>query len=74
MDDWEIAQDIKNELWWSRFVDKDHIAVSVLDGVATLTGEVDSLRERHAVTANAYEGCAKQVCNRLKVKYGPAAL
>jgi osmotically-inducible protein OsmY len=73
-DDWEIQQDIGNELWWSPFVYVDNIQAAVSDGIATLTGEVDTLRDRRAATKNAYEGGARQVHNRLKVRNGPAQL
>jgi osmotically-inducible protein OsmY len=73
-DDWEIRQDIKDELMWSPYVDEDDIVVSVSEGVATLTGEVDTLRDRHIATENALEGGAKRVRNRLKVRYGPEEL
>ena len=72
--DWKIRQDIENELWWSPFVDQDNISVSVEDGVATLTGEVDTLRDRRIATQNAYEGGARRVRNRLKVLDGPPFL
>jgi osmotically-inducible protein OsmY len=73
-EDWEIMRDIKDELRWSPFVDEDNVSIDVMDGVATLTGDVDTLRERHIATENAYEGGARQVRNRLKVKYGPEEL
>jgi osmotically-inducible protein OsmY len=73
-DDWEIKQDIESELWWSPFVEKENIVVSVVDGVATLTGEVDTLRERRMATANAYEGGARNVRNHLRVRFGPSEL
>jgi len=73
-DDWQIYQDIKNELWWSPFVDPDDITVSVLDGAATLIGVVDTLRDRHIATVNALEGGARQVRNHLKVRFGPEGL
>jgi osmotically-inducible protein OsmY len=73
-DDWEIEQDIGSELWWSPFVDEDSVSVTVSDGIATLTGEVDTLRNRRAATKNAYDGGARQVRNRLKVRNGPAQL
>lgn len=41
------------------------------DGVATLVGVVDSLRERRMATENAYEGGAKKVRNLLRVTNGP---
>jgi osmotically-inducible protein OsmY len=45
--------------------------VTVNDGVALLTGVVDDLRARRAATANALEGGAVQVRNRLRVRHGP---
>ena len=73
-DDWEIAEDIAGELFWSPFVDSDDVAVTVVDGVATLTGTVDSLDERVAAVENAYEGGARLVDNDLLVDYGPDPL
>jgi len=66
--DWAIRQDIHDELWWSPFVDADQVHVSVRDGVATLTGTVDSYTERGAAIENAYEGGAREVKNHLKVE------
>ena len=73
-EDWEIMRDLKYELRWSPFVDEDNVSSDVMDGVDTLTGDVDTLRERYIATENAYEGGARQVRNRLKVKYGPEEL
>jgi osmotically-inducible protein OsmY len=73
-DDWKIKEDIEDELRWSPFVDEEDVSVSVADGVATLGGVVDTLRERRVATENAYEGGARQVRNHLKVRYGPEAL
>jgi osmotically-inducible protein OsmY len=70
--DWEIKQDIQDELWWSPYVDSEEITVTVRDGVATLTGVVDTWKERGAATDNAYEGGAKKVQNELTVRHGPA--
>jgi osmotically-inducible protein OsmY len=67
--DWEIRADIEDELWWSTFVDSDDINVEVEDGVATLTGEVDTWSERNAAEKNAFDGGAKDVENQLKVTY-----
>ncbi|MDY6993915.1 MAG: BON domain-containing protein [Pseudomonadota bacterium] len=70
--DWEILEDIKDQLWWSFFVDEEQVAVTVDEGVATLTGTVDTWSERLAATENALEGGAVAVNNQLKVKYaGP---
>lgn len=69
--DWEIHEDIRDELWWSPFVDADEVTVTVVDGEATLTGEVDSWAERRAATEQALEGGAELVHNRLEVEWGP---
>lgn len=69
--DWEILEDIRDELWWSPFVDSEEVVVTVDDGVATLTGTVDTWSEREAATQNAYEGGAVGVDNDLNVDYGP---
>jgi osmotically-inducible protein OsmY len=65
--DARILRQIRNELWWSPFVDADEVAVTVSDGVATLTGTVDSFAEMSAATENAYEGGATWVDNDLEV-------
>jgi osmotically-inducible protein OsmY len=69
--DWEIYEDIRDELWWSPFVDSDEVAVSIEDGVATLTGTVDTWSEREAAQENAIEGGAIAVDNDLSVDFGP---
>jgi osmotically-inducible protein OsmY len=73
-EDWVIKKDIEDELWWSPFVDVDDVSVTVSEGVATLVGVVDTLRERRVATENAYEGGARHVRNELKVRRGPEAL
>jgi len=65
--DKEIKEDIRSELWWSPFVDSEDVTVDVEDGVATLTGSVDSWSEWGAATENAYEGGAVWVDNDLQV-------
>jgi osmotically-inducible protein OsmY len=65
--DKEIREDIRSELWWSPFVDSEDVTVEVEDGVATLTGSVDSWSEWGAATENAYEGGAVWVDNDLQV-------
>ena len=44
------------------------MTVSVQDGVATLTGIVDSWSELRAATENAFEGGAVRVENKMLVK------
>jgi osmotically-inducible protein OsmY len=63
--DGEIKEEIKDELFWSPFVDADQVFVRVEEGVATLTGTVDSWTEYNAATENAYEGGATKVNNQL---------
>ncbi len=65
--DEELREDINSEMWWSPFVDSDEVTVSVEDGIATLTGTVDSWSERRAATENALEGGALKVDNNLNV-------
>lgn len=66
-DDWSIRDDIKDELWWSPFVDSDDVNVSVENGTATLTGTVDTWSEYWSARENAYEGGATWVINELNV-------
>ncbi len=67
--DWEILDDVKDELFWSPFVDSDKVTVNVDDGVVTLTGTVITYSELQTAEDNAYEGGAKDVRNKLKVNY-----
>jgi osmotically-inducible protein OsmY len=70
--DWEIRQDIQDEVWWSPYVDSGEITVSVKDGVATLRGLVDDWAEQRTAIENAYEGGALSVRDELTVKAGAA--
>jgi len=66
--DAEIQSDIGSQLFWSPFVDRDQVNITVNNGVATLTGTVDSWNEYNAATENAWQGGARSVINKLKVK------
>jgi osmotically-inducible protein OsmY len=70
-EDWQITQDIRDEIRWSPYVDGDMVAVTVDDGVALLTGVVEDLRARRAATINAFDGGALKVRNHLRVRHGP---
>lgn len=75
--DWEIREQVDDQLFWSPFVDADQVTVAVDNGVVTLTGEVDTWAERSDAEENAWEGGAKDVRNELTVAhqvYGPLAL
>jgi osmotically-inducible protein OsmY len=67
-----IREDIRDELFWTHFVDGEDVTVTVRGGVATLTGAVDTLEARRAATKNARDGGAVEVRNRLRVRVGPA--
>jgi osmotically-inducible protein OsmY len=72
--DKEIREDVKDQLFWSPYVDEEQVNVSVFNGVVILTGNVETLSERRAAEENAYEGGAKKVKNNLTVNhryYGP---
>jgi len=62
-----IKEDIEDQLFWSPFVDSDDVNVSVEDGVATLTGQVETRKERVAAHENALEGGARKVNNLLTI-------
>ncbi len=66
--DWMIKRDIESQYYWSPVIESDNITLTVENGVVTLTGEVDTWNERRAAERNAYEGGAKDVRNRLKIK------
>lgn len=66
-DDAEIHEAIVDQIWWSPFVDSDDVHVTVEDGVAILTGAVETWAERKAAMANAYDRGAIRVDNNLEV-------
>jgi osmotically-inducible protein OsmY len=66
--DREIEQNVENQLIWSPFVDPSEVHVTVDDGVATLTGTVDTWMEYSQAARSAREGGAASVRNELKVK------
>jgi osmotically-inducible protein OsmY len=66
--DAEILQDIRDDMFWIPFVDAGDIEVSVDNGRATLTGAVDTWRERAAAAGSAFESGAIAVDNQLTVR------
>lgn len=70
MSDKQIAENIRDEMWWSPFVTEDEVDVSVASGVAKLEGTVDSWSERRAAVRAAFEGGAQRVVNNLSVAGG----
>jgi len=67
--DWEIREEVKDQLFRSPFVDEAEVCVTVDDGIVTLTGMVDTYSERQSAEDNAYEGGAKDMKNNLTVTY-----
>lgn len=65
--DWEIRQNVNNQLRWSPFVNEAAVDVSVEDGVVTLTGTVYSWTAKNEARKNAFQGGAKNVRDQLVV-------
>lgn len=68
VDDEELKAKIERQLFWSPFVSASEVTVTVENGVATLSGQVDSWAEVQAATENALQGGARRVVNDLKVR------
>ncbi|CAN5807394.1 hypothetical protein BH11MYX4_BH11MYX4_00970 [soil metagenome] len=65
----ELKANIEDRLFWDPMVERDRVAVAVApDGVATLTGTLDSWSEVRAATDDALWGGAKRVVNELALK------
>ena len=62
-----IRDEIKDELWWSPFVDANNVDVEVQRGTATLKGHVQSYAAMRAAVENAFEGGASWVHNEIRV-------
>ena len=69
--DKEIKEDVRDQLWWSPYVNEDEISIEVEDGIVILEGEVDTWSEWRAAMNNAMEAGALGVENKLEVKYKP---
>jgi len=67
-DDRRIREDIQERLFWSPFVNEKQVSVALRDGVATLTGTVDSWNEKMWAEAAARRGGATSVRDDLKVE------
>lgn len=66
--DREVKYDIEDEIYWSPWVERDDITVSVVNGIATLTGKADSWFAYHKATEAAYQGGANQVFNNITLR------
>jgi osmotically-inducible protein OsmY len=69
--DRELKKDIEAKLRTDPFVNSDEVKVMVKGGVVTLTGRVNTLTERAAATADAYQAGAVRVINKLSIKERP---
>ncbi|MBD3421060.1 MAG: BON domain-containing protein [Chitinivibrionales bacterium] len=65
--DFEIRENIKDEYFWSGYVNEDDVKVSVKEGLAILEGEVNSWTEYHAAVNNAFNGGARAVQSKLQL-------
>jgi len=66
--DAQIKKDIEHALFWSPFVHRDDITVTVRNGVAKLTGKVGTWIGYGEADQDARKGGAMEVINRLKVR------
>ena len=70
LSDEQIKKNIEDAFFWSPFVDRDDIKVTVHGGVATLTGTVGTWIGWGEADKDAHKGGAGAVLNRVKVKKG----
>jgi len=68
--DEEIREDIEHEFYWNPWLMGSNIDVSVENGVATLTGTVDSWFETSIARQEALKAGAREVRSELDVLYG----
>jgi osmotically-inducible protein OsmY len=68
--DWQLKLDLGERLFWSPYLNRDRINISVEDGVVTVTGTVDTWFEYYKVARAAQKAGAEKVNNRLEVKTG----
>ena len=66
--DREVKYDIEDAFYWSPWVERDDITVSVENGIAKLTGKADGWFAYHKATEIAYQAGANQVFNNIIVE------
>jgi osmotically-inducible protein OsmY len=71
MSDWRIERSVRDRILWSPFVKLSDVDVVVEDGIATLTGSVETRAEREAAARAALQGGAAAVDNDLYVEGAP---
>ncbi len=72
--DLKIKTAVENGLWWSPYVDREEVKIEVLDGKVTLSGTVDSIREKQYAAIAALKGGAYKIVNNLEVRPIPESL
>lgn len=68
-----IKEDVQDQLDWDGLVDEAKVNVSVDDGVASLTGTVDTWYQYTKAAEDARAGGAREVRNDLHVRSAPPA-
>jgi osmotically-inducible protein OsmY len=72
--DWQIQHTISNRLFWNPYIESENINVTVEDGIALLTGTVDTWKEYGLAIREARKADPEKVRSRLFVLNGPDAL
>ena len=70
LSDEQITKNIESKFFWSPFVDRDDVKVTVHGAVATLTGTVGTWIGYGEADRDAHKGGATSVLNEIKVKKG----
>jgi osmotically-inducible protein OsmY len=70
-EDWEIRDMIMWRWGMSPYVDADTLAVTVVDGVAIITGTVRDTEERRRAAQEAAREATRKVIDRLRIKQPP---
>lgn len=63
-----IEEDIRQLLIWSPYVDAEDVTVRVRDGIATVTGTVDTSTERKEVLDNVLEAGARAAKDNMNIR------
>jgi osmotically-inducible protein OsmY len=66
--DRQLQKAVEYKLNWNPFLDPTEVHVSVVDGIVTLTGTVDSWMESGVAEDSALKAGAGKVVNKLKVR------
>ncbi len=69
--DSEIKNSIENQIWWSPYVNREDLEITVEDGEVILNGTVETEQEKLFAEINAFEGGAEEVDNNILVLQNP---